>query len=216
MRARLAVLGAGMLAALGGCVSGLHSSLPEERTYLLLAGAPAAARPAAPDRAAAADAPVLRVLTVEAAPGRDTDRILLLQPERRLTAYQASRWAAPLPALLQAAAVETLRGQGSWRTVEDARGSAVADYTLQLTIRRFEAEDSGAQPPLVQIGIDAILQRRGESLAASFAVDRSARAAENRLGAIVEAFAAATDEALEEVGRRCAQELRTSTARSPP
>ncbi len=187
-------------AALTGCSAGLHSSAPPLQSYVLRAAdpAPQAARTSLPKA-------TLRVLYPTAAPGLDSEHIVLLQADRRLSYYAATRWAAALPALVEQLAADTFRRSGAWRAVEDSRGVWSADYFLQLDIRRFEADyTGGAGPPVVHVAFDCTLGRRAaeQEVVATFVAERAVDAEQNRLGAVVDAFERAADGALSEAAER--------------
>jgi len=200
---------------LGGCSSGLHSNAPPEQAYVLRAPAPAAppATPAAP--AARGSLQVLRPL---AAPGLESDRIAVLQADHRLSYYRASRWAVALPDMLESLALQHLRGRGVAAPLEGSRTTFPADYVLQLTIRRFEADEterSGA--PVVEVVIEGLLLRRADRVVlATLEAASSAPAAENRLSAVVGAFEQAAGAALDTLAERIATAIRTSTGPAPP
>jgi cholesterol transport system auxiliary component len=186
--------------ALTGCSGGLHSSAPPVQSYVLRAVEPAPQ----PARASLPNAS-LRVLYPTAAPGLDSDHIMLLEADRRLSYYAATRWAAALPALVEQLTADTFRGTGAWRAVEDSSGVWSADYFLQLDIRRFEADYSGGSgPPVVHVVFDCTLGRRGghDELVTSFVAQRAVIAEQNRLSAVVAAFERAADEALAEAAER--------------
>lgn len=198
---------------LAACSFSLRSSAPPVETYVLRA----------PDYAqqpalAAPGGPSLRVLSPTAAPGLDSERIMLLQSDRRLSYYAASRWAAALPSMIEQLAVDTLRRSRSWSAVEDPAGVLPADYFLQLDIRRFEADyTDGSGPPVVQVALQCTLGHRGaeHELVASFLVTRTVRADQNRLGVVVAAFDEAASAALGEVADRAHAALE-HTAEVPP
>jgi len=207
---RRAVLVA-LCAPLISCSSWLKSNAPPLQSYLLHAA------PAAPAATGEAPAPALsgaslRVLYPTAAPGFDTDRILLLEPDRRLDYYAASRWAAALPDVVEQLAAESLRRSGHWGNVEDSRGAFPTAYLLQLRIRRFEADYAGeAGAPMVRVAFDCWVGRSdARALLASFSVERTEPAAENRVRAVVAAFERAADEALGEVAERTAAAVKPS------
>jgi cholesterol transport system auxiliary component len=130
---------------------------------------------------------------------------MLLESDRRLSYYAASRWAGALPSVVEQLAVDTLRRTGTWSAVEDSSGTLPADYFLQLDIRRFEADYTGGSgPPLVQVALQCTLGRRGaeQELLASFLVTRAVRADQNRLSGVVAAFEQAADAALGEMAER--------------
>ena len=228
MRAALrAVSASGIALVLAGCLSGLHSSAPVVQSYVLSAAPPAAATPSAdaapsgdatPQQAARPPGPTLQVERPIAAPGLDTDQIAVLQSEQRLSSYVASRWAVALPELIESLTVQTLRDTREWQSVEGSHTVFPAQYRLQLTIRHFEADYSaGKGPPLVHVQLEVMIQRRADrELIGSFDVERTERAAEDRLAPVVAAFQRATTAALAATARGVRDSLRTATVPSPP
>jgi cholesterol transport system auxiliary component len=195
---------------LASCSFSLRSTAPPVQSYVLRA----ADSPPQPAREAPGGAS-LRVLSPTSAPGLGSEQIMLLQSDRRLSYYAASRWAAALPSMVEQLAVDTLRRTGAWGAVEDSSGILPAEYFLQLDIRRFEADYTGGSgPPVVQVVLDCTLGHRGaeQELVASFRVARAVHADENRLGAVVAAFEQAADAALGEVAERA----RAAIARKAP
>jgi ABC-type uncharacterized transport system auxiliary subunit len=193
------------------CSGGLHSSAPPVQAYVLRAapaGAPANTGPLAS----------LRIARPASAPGLDSDHIVILQPDHRLGFYAASRWAAALPDVVESLAVQTFRDSGLYRTVEDSRGSFPADYLLQITIRRFEADyTEQAGTPVIHVTLDCLLGRQtSRELVATFVAESSQSVAANRLGSVVAGFEQAADTALTTAAERAATAIRTSTARAPP
>ena len=212
---RLTALPALVLAA--GCSGGFHSSAPPVQAYVL--HAPPAA--AAPEASAAPVVPAhasLRIARPASAPGLDSDHIAILERDRRFGFYAGSRWAAPLPEVVESLAVQLFRDSGRFRTVEDSRGSFPADYLLQITIRRFEA-DYSEQPgaPIIHVTLDCLLGRQtSRELVATFVAESSQSVAANRLSTVVAGFEQAADAALAEAVERAAGAIRTSTSRGSP
>jgi cholesterol transport system auxiliary component len=200
--------------AVTGCTGLFHSTAPPEQTYLLRAPAPpAAAAPAASPGAALASPaalPSIRVSQPSADPGLNSSRIILVQADHRLNFYSGSRWAAPVPDLVEALAVETLRASGGWQSVQDADSPFPSDYLLRIRVRRFEADYTGGGPaPEVHVVLDCVVgQREGREVLASFIAQGTATAAADRMSAVVAAFEQATDEALNSL----AQQSRTAVA----
>ena len=122
----------------------LPSGCTATQIYMLRAAAPSQ------DAAAASGVATLRIGRTLAAPGLSSDRIVIVRPDHRMDYYAASRWAAPLPEVVEALAVETLRGSGAWTAVNDSQGAFPADYYLQIAIRRFEADYTSA--PILRYG----------------------------------------------------------------
>jgi cholesterol transport system auxiliary component len=208
VRLRGALLTACAALAVSGCTGLFRSTAPPEQTYLLRAPAPpAAAAPAAPPGAALASPaalPSIRVSQPGADPGLDSPRIILVQADHRLNFYSGSRWAGPVPDLIEALTVETLRASGGWQSVLDADSPFPSDYLLRIRVRRFEADYTGGGPaPEVHVVLDCIVGRReGREVLASFIAQGTATAAADRMSAVVAAFEQATDEALSSLAQQ--------------
>jgi ABC-type uncharacterized transport system auxiliary subunit len=189
------------IGATGGCAGGLHSDAPPTQVYVLRA----IARPQAEliGRSGAS----LRVGRPIAGPGLDSDHIVLVQPDHRMSYYVGSRWPDGLPAVVEALAVDTLRTSGVWSTVQDSSSTFSSEYILQIVIRRFEADYiSNAGQPEVHVVLDCTVGKRtGREIITSFVAEGSSRAAANRLGEVVSAFEDAANQALGAIAERTLQ-----------
>ncbi len=186
------------------CSSVLHSDAPPVQIYTLRAAS--AASDGGTDPAAAPDAS-LRVAHPLAGPGLGTSQIVLLQPDHRLNVYAASAWAADAPALMESLTVDALRASGRWRSVEDAESPFPAEYLLQLSIRRFDADYSGGTDvaPTVRVTLDCTLGKEGgREVVTTFVAGGTAVASANRLSEVVAAFQQATDAAMASLSRQVA------------
>jgi cholesterol transport system auxiliary component len=196
------VAGALLALALGGC-SGLRSAAPETVSYVLRAPGGAAPGQVAVAPAGPLASRSLKVVRVVAQPGYDGDRILLLGADRSLGHYASSRWVEPLPSVIGTLAVETLRNTAALRTVLDESAPFGSDFTLRLTIRRFDAEYPAAgTPPRVTVSFACTVARADRTILANFVVESRADAPADRMGAVVAAFEQATQQALDEIVRR--------------
>lgn len=160
----------------------------------------------------------LRVSRPLAAPGLETDRIVLVQSDHRLNYFTASRWAGNLPDVVESLAVERLIGTGLWSVVQDSRSSFPGDYTLQITVRRFDADyTQDPNAPTVHVALDCVLGRRMDrELLAAFSAEVNEQSTENRLSSVVQAFEVATNKALSTIAERTTESVRTSRDPSPP
>jgi cholesterol transport system auxiliary component len=205
-----------MALPLAGCGGLFQSDGPPVQSYLLRAAA-------APEAAAKPLNATIRVSRPLPSPGLESDRIMLVQSDRRLNSFSASRWAASAPELLETLTVDTLRGTGVWSVVQDSRSGFPADYYLQITIRRFEADytDGAAgadgNPPTVHVSLNCVVGRRADrELITSFVAEAAESSGENRLAAVVEAFERATNKALATVAERTVEAVKTSKGPSLP
>jgi cholesterol transport system auxiliary component len=200
----VAALSAAVLAP--GCSGLLHSSAQPEQTYYLRA------QPAAAGGATLGAS--LRIGHPMTGPGLESNHIMLVQPDHRMNFYAGSRWAGPAADVLEALAVETLRGTGAWSSVEDSTSPFPSDYLLQMTVRRFEADyTAGGAVPEVHVTLDCILGRReGRDVVASFLASGQALAGANRQGEVVAAFEEATRKALAELAAASERAVRAAAA----
>ena len=190
---------------LTACSGLFHSNTPATQVYVLRA----ATHPRSDLAHANASLYVGRPI---AGPGLDSDHILLVQSDHRMSYYMASRWPAGLPAVVEALAADTLRSSGAWSTVQDSASAFSSDYLLQIVIRRFEAEySSSSTAPEVHVVLDCTVGRRaGREVIDSFIAEGSSSAAANRLADVVTAFEDASNKALDEIAVRTAQAVKTS------
>jgi len=234
MKPVFTVAGALLALVLAGC-SGVTTRDTVTVSYVLRAPAVAAPGPGAgPDAGSGAAAGVgasersraaadllasasLKVVRVVAQPGYSGDRILLLGDDRSLGFFAASRWVDVLPAVVGTLAVESMRGAGRLRAVFDENAPFSADYTLRLTIRRFDAEyPAKGRPPRVTVGFEAAVGRRiDRATVASFVVEAQANAADDRMRDVVAAFEQASQQALADVVRRTLESLAAEAAATP-
>lgn len=195
---------------LTGCSNLFQSKAKPEQTYYLRAPAAAAAAAAAPMSAS------LRVVRPITDPGLDNAHIMLVQADHRMNFYSGSRWAAPVPELIEALAVQTLRASGDWASVQGSASPFPADYMLQVRVRRFEADYAQADTaPVVRVVLDCILGRRaGREVLATFTVSGDATSSANHLSQVVAAFEQATGTALEGLARQTVQAARADLERA--
>jgi ABC-type uncharacterized transport system auxiliary subunit len=199
---RALVTAALLTVGLAACSGGLHSDSPAVQVYVLRA---------IPHSQAAGKPPSasIHVSRPMAGPGLDSDHIVLVQPDHKMSYYVASRWPADLPSVAESLAVDTLRATGAWTTVQDSGSAFSSDYLLQIVIRRFEADYSaGAAAPEVHVVLDCTVGRRaGREVIGSFVAEGSSAAAANRLGDVVGAFEAAANQALTEIAQQASQKV---------
>ena len=219
MPVHLAGTAIALAAATVGACSGLHSDAHPTQVYTLRAlpadgssrqplsapqAAPSGAPPSTPRSPSNPAELSIRVSRPMAGPGLDTDHIVIIQSDHRMSYYTASRWAAALPDMVETLAVQTLRDTGSWTTVQGSGTLFPPDYLLQVVIRSFEADYSAnAELPQAHVILDCTLGRRaGRELITSFVAEGSAIASANRLGPVVSAFETATNQALAQMATR--------------
>lgn len=195
--------------ALVGCVGPFHSNMRPEQVYILRA---------VPTQGAAAAEPVkasLRFTQPTVNPGLDSAKIMLVQSDRRMSFYLASRWPAPTANMIETLAVEKLRGSGLWRSVADSKSPFPSDYVMQVTVRNFEADyTDGGTAPDVRVVLDCTVgKRQDREVITNFLAQNSAKAAANKLSAVVAAFETAANAALDSLSAQTLEAVRADTAR---
>jgi cholesterol transport system auxiliary component len=202
------------LTALSGCGSLLETTIPSPQAYVLRL-------PPRTPAAAALTSGSVRVQRPEAGPGLDSDRIALLRSDQRFDFYAAARWAAPAPDIVASVLVEQLRGSGMFSAVFDDSAPYLPRFNLRCGLSRFESDytsegrGSGGGAPTVQVALDCTFGRsRDRTLLGNFTARGSAKASDDKLGAVVAAFESATAAAVEELERNIAEALAADSANS--
>jgi cholesterol transport system auxiliary component len=200
------------LLLVAACSGGLRSNAPASQTYTLRAVHAPQTPPAAQPSAAS-----LRVELPLPAPGLQSERIVIVQPDHRMSYYAGSQWAAELPLIVEELAVERLRATGDWVAVSDSKSAFSSEYLLQITIRRFEAEYTTDAAPTARVAFDCAIGRRADhALVASFTAQGEAVASTNRVGAVVAAFEQAANAALSHLAEGSVAAVRSSQFPSNP
>ncbi len=189
----LRVATAGLLAlSVSACVSLFPKAKPAQ--LYRFEGAPPSAEQSAPRPAARYGVIRQGGSFARAASG---DRILAVNGSQ--TSFIAdSRWVSPAQTLFDEALSRAFDvNAGAARLV--SRGEAGrADYSLRADVTRFEAVyDQGPKAaPLVVVSLRMTLTKADRTLVASDLIEAQARASDNRVSAIVEAFNTAVGQAL--------------------
>jgi len=208
-------------ACLAACGSLFQSTVKPPTVYWLSAGAesPAPGTPAAdpPAGAPAAAIPAdLAVLKPRLRPGLESDRIAVLYPDRHLDYFADARWSGPLGEVLEDLAVQEFRSHANLRSVRGEASVFGSAYWLEIEVTDFQAEyTSAAAAPTVHVHLLARLGGSGDRrILGQFAANAQQPAAENRLTAIVDAFAHAADAALAQIAAHADETLaKTSETR---
>jgi cholesterol transport system auxiliary component len=195
--------------ALAGCTGLFHSNARPPQVYYLRATPPPKAEgPADPLGAS------LRFARPTADPGLESAQIVLVQSDRRMSYYLASRWPAPTANMIERLAVEKLRGSGIWQSVADSASPFPSDYVMLVNVRRFEADYTGGAPaPDIHVVLDCLVgKREGREVIANFLAEGSAQATANKLSAVIAAFETATNTALDSMSEQTADAVRAAMA----
>ena len=119
-----------LLFGIAACSGLLNSNQPAERVYWL--------EPLIVPKAVVADgAPPSLAVAVSAAPGLDTNRLLILGPGARLNHYAEARWPDNFPEVLESLLRTTLESTGQYSRVTTQSGYRSADRALNLEVREL-------------------------------------------------------------------------------
>ncbi len=120
----------GLACGIAACSGMLNSNQPAERVYWL--EPLIVQQPVVADRSQ----PSLAV-SVSAAPGLDTDRLLILEPGAQLNHYAAARWPDNIPEVLESHLRTTLESTGQFSRVTRGPISRSTDWALELELREL-------------------------------------------------------------------------------
>jgi len=141
--------------------------------------------------------------------GLDNDRIAALYPDRRLDYFAAARWSGPLDEVVQDLALQAFHGR--FRNVGTDTSAFRGGYWLELEVVDFQAEYTGsaaAAAPTVHVHLHArVGNGMDRRVLGEFDADARQAAAENRLAAVVAAYEAAAQRALDEIVEQSTQTL---------
>jgi ABC-type uncharacterized transport system auxiliary subunit len=162
------------------------------------AGCSAAVLPGTPG----AEIPVdLAILKPRARTGLESDRIAVLYPDRRLDYFADARWSGTLGEVLQDLAMQEFHSHALLHTVSGDASVFASAYWLEMEVTDFQAEyGPGATSPTVRVHFLVRIGRSGDRhILGQFAAGALQAATENRLTAIVDAYARAADAAMTDI-----------------
>ena len=113
-----------------GCAKLLTSDTPAARTYLLkplVSGAGGFGPEGSPEL----------MLDITVAPGLDTDRLLVLEPDARLNHHEAARWQDHLPEVIGSILRRTLQQSALFSSVRYGYAANMESWSLQLEVQEF-------------------------------------------------------------------------------
>ena len=193
----------GILALLfgaAGCSGLLDSDHPPERVYWL--------EPLIVQESMVVDGarPSLTV-SVSAAPGLDTDRLLILEPGARLNYYAAARWPDNNPEVLESLLRTTLESTGRYSRVAAGPTSRSTDWELELEVRELYTL---ANARMVRMVLSGYVACSGSDHA--IAMQANVGIDDNRLSEIVAAY----QHALREVSQQLVAQLAETCKSTDP
>ncbi len=187
----LSLLLMALMAVIAGCSSLLTSDAPPESVYWL--------EPLGSTSGPQQDTGITSIrVRLSAAPGLDTDRLLIRGPGAILNSYAGARWADNAPEVLDTLIRSALEDSGRFNKVISSRSGGLADWTLDLELRAFFAVvASESSIPEIEIEFRGYLQcaetETPMQIASQVSVSRVT------LTAIVEGFQGAVDASLREL-----------------
>jgi len=165
-----------------GCSSLLTSDAPAETVYWL-----EAAGKAPPGPRAGAPSLALRFI---AAPGLDTDRLLVRRNGATVNSYEGARWADNLPEVLGAVFRTVLEDSGRFSRVSAASSGIQADQRLDLELHAFFAM-ADQPPPEIEMELRGYVLCGSET--SPIRISSRTTAADNTLTSIAAGFQRAVD-----------------------
>lgn len=191
---KIAPLGLALL--LSACLGSLLGGGKPDNLYRLETALDPPAQQA-PDTAARR---AIIFLPIDFATEARSDRILVSRGTEALYLKDA-RWVSPAPDMVTGLAKTVFAARASEILLSTPRQAAGVDYALQVSVDRFEAVYAPAagkkDPPVVRVEGEARLFRMSDrTVMATHRFEAEAPAQDNRVGAIVSAFSAATDQYL--------------------
>lgn len=130
----------------------------------------------------------------------DTERIALSRSATSIDYFADAAWTDRAPLMVQALIVQSFENSGRISAIGRESLALKADYTLRPELRHFEADYGGGGSPVAHVQIAAKLVKMPDRvIVAQRSFDASARAAQNQVPAIVEAFDTALHQAMRQI-----------------
>lgn len=196
-KSRLTILALTFL--LVSACSGVMDSKQGARQIYLLTPDPSITGAPAP-----ATAPSLAV-AISVVPGLDTDRIMALGLDARLSPYANARWPDHLPEVITSVLKRSLAASGKFSSVEASSRASSDGWLLALELQQFYGiQDSTGETSRVRVELTGTLECNGKIVPLRLSDSNSV--SEERLSAVV----AAHQRGLNEVTRQLLEQVSSS------
>lgn len=183
---------------LAACSSVMDSKQPAKQYYLLT---PDTASTAATE---SATGPTLS-LAVSVVPGLDTDRVLALSPDARLSPYANARWPDHLPEVITSVMKRSLIASGKFSSVEESSHLRNDGWLLKLEVQQFYGiQNSAGETSRVRVEMAGTIECNEASTPLGLSSSNSVSA--EQLSAVV----AAHQQGLNDVTRELLQKISQS------
>ena len=181
-----------LLSACGGNLLGLG---PQE------AGMMYPIRPPFPSGSGAKVGWALSILRPDIAPGLDSDRMALTQPDGSMDYYARANYPDRVSPMVQQALLDGFESSGRIDAVAPEQAALHADYNLVTEIKDFAAHYAQADGiPQVTVSITAkMTTAHGRVIVSSFSTVQTARASANNAGAVAQTLQQALGTAVTEI-----------------
>ena len=181
-----------LLSACGGNLLGLG---PQE------AGMIYPIRPQFPPGSGAKAGWALAILRPDIAPGLDSDRMALTQPDGSMDYYAKANYPDRVSPMVQQALLDGFESSGRIDAVAPEQAALHADYNLVTEIKDFGAHYAQADGiPQVTVSLTAKLTTaHGRVIVSSFSTHQSLNASSNNAGAVAQALNRALGTAVSEI-----------------
>jgi len=142
----------------------------------------------------------LTVSPPDAAQSLQTTRIALQRGET-MDFYANAQWTDSVPQLLQSLLVQAFEKSGSIKGVAPESAGVHGDMVLETEIRSFQAnyEDQAGAPDVVVTIVARLLTAGSREVVGTLVSSHDARAAQNTVPSVIQAFDSATGQTLEEI-----------------
>ena len=144
-------------------------------------------------------------MTVSVVPGLDTDRVLALSPDARLSPYANARWPDHLPEVITSVLKRSLAASGRFSSVEESSRLSDDGWLLTLEVQQFYGIQNGAgDTSSVRVEMAGPIECNGKL--APVRLSDSNSVSQERLAAVV----AAHQQGLNDVTQQLLQQMKGS------
>ena len=132
----------------------------------------------------------LALLRPDIAPGLDSERIALSQPDGSMDYYAKANYPDRVPVMVQQALLDAFEASGRIDAVAPEQAALHADYNLVTEIKDFSAHYAQADGiPRVTVSLTAKLTTaHGRAIVSSFSSNQTLNASANSAGAVTQAL----------------------------
>ena len=157
----------------------------------------------------------LQIIEPTVAPGLDTSRIAVMQPNKHVDYYMGVKWAAPVSEMLRSVLVDSFERSNMFASVSTDRDTIHTDMVLITDLRDYEVTNNTNGEVHIRL-VAKLVSSKDRKVLATIPVERTVKPEIYKMDAIVSTFNSVSADIANEIVNKSVSSLPACQSKSKP